>query len=137
VTRDELVERVLAFTDAFNRDDLEGVMAAFAEDAVYDELHGARHTGKAAIRAAFVPQFRGDFGRLRFDTEDVFVDLESRKAMISWSCRVETAERAGAWRGLDLLWLDAEGRVQHKSTYAKARAPLFDSPAEPRSAPRA
>jgi uncharacterized protein (TIGR02246 family) len=125
MTREELAERALRFTDAFNRDDLEAVMACFADEAVYDEFHGARHAGRDAIRAAFVPQFRGDFGRIRFETDDLFVDAEAGKAMISWSCRVVTPERAGVWRGLDLLWFDAEGRVRHKSTYAKARAPLF------------
>jgi ketosteroid isomerase-like protein len=62
MTRAELEDLTLRFTDAFNREDLDAVMAFVAEDAVYDQFNGARAVGKAAIRAAFVPQFRGDFG---------------------------------------------------------------------------
>ena len=53
MTRDEIETLTREFTAAFNRDDLEGVMAYFAADGVYDELDGRRSTGKAAIRVAF------------------------------------------------------------------------------------
>ena len=76
MTRDELRQITLKFTDAFNRDDLDGVMAWFAEDAVYDEFHGVRHEGKEAIRAAFEPMFAGKFGKVRFEEEDLFLDAE-------------------------------------------------------------
>ena len=72
------------FTEAFNRENIDEVMAYFADDAVYDEFHGGRHVGKAAIRAAFEPQFAGKYGRMRFHTEDMFLDAEAGKAMISW-----------------------------------------------------
>ena len=65
MTDAELRDLVLRFTDAFNRDDLDAVMAFMADDAVYDEFNGKRSRGQAAIREAFVPQFRGDFGRIR------------------------------------------------------------------------
>ena len=53
--KQSLEDVAIRFTDAFNRDDLDGVMSFFAEDAVYDEVHGARHEGQDAIRAAFEP----------------------------------------------------------------------------------
>ncbi|MGH7821657.1 MAG: YybH family protein, partial [Candidatus Binatia bacterium] len=55
----EFRDLCLRFTEAFNREDLEEVMSYFAEDAVYEEFDGRRRSGKAAIREAFVPQFRG------------------------------------------------------------------------------
>src|SRR5262244_3534982 len=61
-----LRDLTLRFTEAFNRDDLDGVMAYFADDAVYDEFNGSRSHGKDAIRAALAPQFRGDYGTIRF-----------------------------------------------------------------------
>ena len=64
--RATLRELTIRFTDAFNRDDLAGVMAMMAEDAVYEEFTGRVNRGSAAIRAAFEPQFRGDFGKIRF-----------------------------------------------------------------------
>ena len=84
--REALARLTREFTDGFNRDDLDAVMSYFAEDAVYDEYDGRRHVGVAAIRAAFVPQFRGDFGRIRFHEEDVFVDPAAGRALISGAC---------------------------------------------------
>ena len=80
----------------------------------------------AAIREAFVPQFRGDFGKIRFQAEDIFVDAESSKAVIRWLCTLENEERSGAWRGLDILHFE-KGRVKQKLTYAKATVPLIES----------
>ena len=112
------------FTDAFNRNDLESVMAVVAPDAIYDEFNGTRSHGAAAIRAAFVPQFRGDYGTIRFDTEDLFVDAGAGKALVRWVCRLERDGERRAWRGLDVLHF-ADGLVTQKHTYAKAALPLF------------
>ena len=122
--RKQLEDLVLRFTDAFNRDDLEGVMSFMAEDAIYDEFNGRRSRGKPAIREAFVPQFRGDYGRIRFQTEDLFVDPESGKALIRWLCTLESDGRSSAWRGLDILRFE-EGLLAEKHTYAKAEVPLI------------
>jgi ketosteroid isomerase-like protein len=121
-----LADLVVRFTDAFNANDLEGVMALIAEDAVYEEFTGTINRGKAAIRAAFVPQFRGDFGKMRFDAEDLFVDATSGKALIRWVCRLETRRGPAGWRGLDILHVE-NGLVTQKLTYAKAKVPLLDA----------
>ena len=121
-THAELADLVIRFTDAFNRDDLDGVLAMMAEDAVYEEFTGAVSRGKAAIRAAFEPQFRGDFGKIRFGTEDLFVDETAGRALIRWVCRLETRRGPAAWRGLDILHFD-NGLVSRKLTYAKAKVP--------------
>ena len=123
--RATLADLVVRFTDAFNANDLEGVMALMAEDAVYEEFTGVISRGKAAIRAAFVPQFRGDFGKMRFDAEDLFVDATSGKALIRWVCRLETKRGPAGWRGLDILHVE-NGLVTQKLTYAKAKVPLLE-----------
>ena len=105
--------------------DLEGVLTFLAEDAVYEEYTGTINPGHAAIRAAFVPQFRGDFGKMRFESEDLFVDAETGKALIRWVCTLETRRGPGGWRGLDILHVK-DGRVTHKLTYAKAKVPLIE-----------
>jgi ketosteroid isomerase-like protein len=125
VDRATLASLVIRFTDAFNQNDLEGVMAFMAEDAVYEEFSGAVSRGKAAIRAAFVPQFRGDFGKMRFETEDLFVDAAAGKALIRWVCRLETRRGPAGWRGLDILHFE-NGLVTQKLTYAKAKVPLLE-----------
>jgi ketosteroid isomerase-like protein len=119
---DDLRELTIRFTDAFNRDDLDGVMALMAEHATYEEFTGAVSHGKSAIRAAFEPQFRGDFGKMRFETEDLFVDPAAAKALIRWVCRLETRRGPAAWRGLDILHFE-DGLVKRKLTYAKAKVP--------------
>ena len=119
-----LEQLTIRFTDAFNRGDLDGVMAMMAEDAVYEEFTGAVSRGRAAIRAAFVPQFRGDYGKMRFETEDLFADAATGKALIRWVCRLETRRGPAGWRGLDILHFE-NGLVKRKLTYAKAKIPLL------------
>ena len=123
--RATLADLVVRFTEAFNANDLEGVLALMAEDAVYEEFTGAINHGKTAIRTAFVPQFRGDFGKMRFDAEDLFVDADSGKALIRWVCRLETKRGPAGWRGLDILHVE-NGLVTQKLTYAKAKVPLLE-----------
>lgn len=122
--RATLQDLTLRFTEAFNANDLDGVMAMMAEDAVYEEFTGVVNRGKAAIRAAFVPQFRGDHGKMRFESEDLFADAATGKALIRWVCRLETRRGPAGWRGLDILHFE-DGLVKQKLTYAKARVPLL------------
>lgn len=130
MTHAELADLVVRFTDAFNREDLDGVMAFFAEDGVYDEFDGRRRVGKAEIRRAFEPQFRGDYGRMRFVTEDLFVDPESGQGMISWLCTTERDGKLRGWRGLDLLRF-ANGKLVEKQTYAKAERLKLEAVPQP------
>ena len=123
--RAALEKMVIDFTEAFNRENIDEVMSYFADDAIYDEFNAVRHDGKDAIREAFVPQFRGDFGKMRFHTEDMFLDVPAGKALIRWLLTFEKAERAGGWRGLDILHF-ADGKLVEKHTYAKAKTPVVD-----------
>jgi ketosteroid isomerase-like protein len=123
--RKRLEQIVVDFTEAFNRDDLDGVMSYLTDDAVYDEFTGTANHGHDAIRAAFVPQFRGDFGKLRFHTEDLFVDPVAQKALVRWLCTLDTKRGPAGWRGLDILHFEA-GRIKEKHTYAKAQVPLLN-----------
>ncbi len=127
--RAALEKMVIDFTEAFNRENIDDVMSYFADDAIYDEFNAVRHDGKDAIRESFVPQFRGDFGRMRFHTEDMFLDVPAGKALIRWLLTFEEAGRAGGWRGLDVLHF-ADGKLIEKHTYAKAKTPVVDKAAD-------
>ncbi len=127
--RAALEKMVIDFTEAFNRENIDDVMSYFADDAIYDEFNAVRHDGKDAIRESFVPQFRGDFGRMRFHTEDMFLDVPAGKALIRWLLTFEEPGRAGGWRGLDILHF-ADGKLIEKHTYAKAKTPVVDKAAD-------
>ena len=122
----ELVDAAREFTRAFNENDLDSVMAWFAVDSVYDQFDGAQARGRDEIRTAFEPQFAGAFGVMKFNEEELFVDADERKAMISWSCSIESKQGPASWRGLDLLSYDEQMKITRKSTYAKAKTLKLD-----------
>ena len=124
--RKKLENLVLGFTEAFNNEDLNEVMSYFAEEAIYEEFNGVRNEGLAEIRDAFKPQFSGAFGKMRFHAEDMFVDVRAGKAMIRWVLTLEEENRAGAYRGLDLLYF-CDKKLVEKHTYCKAKVPFIQN----------
>jgi ketosteroid isomerase-like protein len=125
VNRLELIDLTRRFVDAFNRNDLDAVIGFFAEDGLYDEFNGRRNVGKDAIRSAFTPQFTGTFGTMRFLDQDLFVDPDCGKVMVSWRCKLSFKGQPTSWHGLDLLHF-VNGKLVAKLTYAKAKGPLFE-----------
>lgn len=62
ITRPVGIDFLVSFCDAFNRHDLDALMAHLTEDCVFDasagsEQQGQRHVGRAAVRAAFAQTF--------------------------------------------------------------------------------
>jgi len=125
-TRASLAETTASFMHAFNTNDLDGVMSHFADDGIYEELNGKQSKGADAVRATFEPQFSGAFGEMKFIDEDLMVDAEAGKVMASWQCTFESKGQPMAWRGLDAMTFDADGKITHKLTYGKAKVPLFE-----------
>ena len=135
----EVLDRFVA---GFNGNDLDQVMAFFAEDAVYRPGDGSEHRGRAAIRRAFAPQFQGAYGEMRFLVDDRLVDEPARKAAIRWICRHDMSGARGrhigwprrwlfralygqrcGWYGTDIFHFDAQGKIQAKYTYANYHRP--------------
>lgn len=133
----QINDTISKFMDAFNANDLDRVMTFFSDEAVYEPGDGRTHRGRAEIRAAFEPQFRGEFGVMRFDVIDRVIDFENRKAVFRWVCRhdisrlkprglgmafrktlvgLAVGNRFG-WQGLDVFHLDADGKIKGKFTY--------------------
>ncbi len=125
-TRDSLVQLTETFLKAFNDNDLDGVLSAFAEGGIYEEFNGRESKGPDAIRVAFAPQFEGAFGQMKFIDEDLMVDPVAGKVMASWRCTLEVKGQPTSWRGLDAMTFDDDGKITHKLTYAKTKAPLFE-----------
>ncbi len=124
-TREQLAALTADFLSAFNTNDLDKTMSFFADDGVYEEFNGTMNRGTEAVRASFAPQFAGAFGDMKFLDEDLIVDAEAGKVMASWTCTLEVKGQPTAWRGLDAMTFDDQGRITHKLTYAKTKAPLF------------
>ncbi|MGD9755881.1 MAG: nuclear transport factor 2 family protein, partial [Acidimicrobiia bacterium] len=102
----------------------------FAADGVYDQFDGTSAVGFDAVRAAFEPQFTGRFGEMKFLEEDLFIDADTGKVMVSWTCTLEARGEPTAWRGLDLLHWEGDKLVR-KLTYAKAKALQLDPSLRP------
>ncbi len=74
-----LVER---FAEAFNRRDVDGLLACFTEDATYRDLFYGPHAGRAALRGMFERMFRE--GRdYRWEMEAIVMD--ARRAAAEWT----------------------------------------------------
>ena len=134
-----------AFVEAFNRNDLDAVMHAFADDAVYLPGDGKEHRGRAAIRTALEAQFAGAYGRMHFDEHDRLEDSSARKLAIRWTCRHDIAGPRPArrrlrllqramrpfvgtrfgWEGIDVFHFDVAGKIRGKFTYANYPVPLL------------
>ena len=101
--RQELLALTDQFVDAFNRMDLDDVVSFFSEDAVYEDSAGGRHVGHEAIRTAFEPLVGGSRGRIRFDGEDVFAEVETGKVLASWRLSLDKDGDVSVIRGIDVL----------------------------------
>ena len=74
-----LVER---FAEAFNRRDVEGLLACFTEDASYRDLFYGPHAGQAALREMFERMFR-EGREYRWQMDAIVAD--ARRAAAEWT----------------------------------------------------
>jgi ketosteroid isomerase-like protein len=108
------------FSAAFNRHDLEAVMAAMTDDCVFGNTSpapdGARYVGQAAVRAAFADFFLAS-PNARFEAEEVFAAED--RGVVRWVYRWVTEEgRTGHVRGVDVFRV-RDGKVAEKLSYVK------------------
>jgi uncharacterized protein (TIGR02246 family) len=126
------------FVAGFNTNSLDDVMTFFAEDAVYRPGDGHEFRGRAAIRKAFLPQFSGAYGAMRFVVDDRVIDEGARKAAIRWICQHDVSQtvpllrrwlltvllgRRCGWFGTDIFHFDEQGKITGKFTYANYTRP--------------
>ena len=103
------------FNDAFNRHDVDAVMALMTEDCVFENTSpppdGERHVGQAAVRAAWDALFRST-PSARFEVEDAFAcnDRCSVRWRYTWD--------GGHVRGADVFRV-RDGKVSEKLSYVK------------------
>ena len=124
--RDELISLTNEFVDAFNRMNLDDVVAFFAEDGIYEDSTGGRHIGHDAIRSAFEPLVGGSRGKIRFDGEDIFVETDTGKVLASWRLNLDNDGEVSVIRGIDVLEF-ADDKLKKKMAYMKVDKPRLEN----------
>ncbi len=124
--RQELLTLTDQFVDAFNRMNLDDVISFFSEDAVYEDSSGGSHVGHEAIRTAFEPLVGGSRGRIRFDGEDVFAEVETGKVLASWRLNLDKDGDVSVIRGIDVLEFQGN-KLAKKLAYMKVDKPHLET----------
>ncbi len=121
---DEAMRTLEAITTAFDEHDLDGIMAHFADDAVFEgprgtEPWGTRFVGREAVREAFAGRFAG-IPDVRYRGDDHFVDGD--RGASEWTLSGTTTDGTRIEvRGCD-LWTFRDGKVVKKDSYWKIRS---------------
>jgi ketosteroid isomerase-like protein len=120
---DDAVRMLEQIAAGFDTHDLDGIMAHFADDAVFDgprgsEKWGTRFTGREAIREAFAARFAG-IPDVRYQEDAHFVDGD--RGASEWTLSGTTTDGARIEvRGCD-LWTLRDGTVVKKDSFWKIR----------------
>lgn len=108
---------VEAFNEAFNRHDVDAVMALMTDDVVFENTEpspdGTRYEGAAAVRG-FWERLFGSTPQARFTTEDIFAAGD--RCTVCW--RFDWNDQGGHVRGVDVMTV-RDGRVAVKKSYVK------------------
>jgi ketosteroid isomerase-like protein len=107
-------DAVARFGEAFDRHDVDGVMAAMTDDCVFESTappDGVRFEGREAVRRAWVDFFANSH-EAAFETEEQFVSGD--RAVVRW--RYAWAD--GHVRGIDVFRV-RDGLVAEKVCYVK------------------
>jgi uncharacterized protein (TIGR02246 family) len=115
-------ERVESFAAAWNRHDLDAIMAAMTDDCVFigpagGGGFGTRANGQAEVRDLF-SQFFEAYPDLQFSDANILVDGDSAILEATQS-RTESDGAKFACRGCDVLKF-CDGKISVKSYYVKS-----------------
>ena len=120
-----LVER---FAEAFNRRDVDGLLALFTEDATYADLFFGPHAGQAALRAMFERMFRE--GRdYRWQMNSIVTDAQRAAAEWTFSYTATAAVprsegRSVRFSGMSMFDLEG-GRIRAYREHADTGVALL------------
>lgn len=115
------VDRLKAFLDAFNRHDLDAIMAFFADDCVFYMPRGARprgdrFAGKAEVRAGLAKRFEG-IPDVHYGDDSHWVTGDFGVSEWTLTGTSTSGERIEV-RGVDLLEF-AGGKITRKDSFWK------------------
>ena len=124
MTHQPSIDTLKALTDAFNRHDLDGIMAFFTDDAVFESPRGAdawghRFSGKDEVRQGFAARFSG-IPDVHYGDDAHFVAGDRGASEWTLTGTTTEGERLEV-RGCD-LWTFRDGLVSRKDSYWKILA---------------
>ncbi len=113
-------EVIKQFNEAFNRHDVQGIMALMTDDCVFENTYpppdGERFEGQEAVRRFWEEFFRSSSHAV-FQWEDM-ITLGDR-CVVRWRYEwTNTDGQSGHIRGVDVLRV-REGKVAEKFSYVK------------------
>ncbi|HEY8491223.1 MAG TPA: nuclear transport factor 2 family protein [Dehalococcoidia bacterium] len=117
----DTIAAVERFNEAFNRHDVDAVMAAMTDDCVFENTvpppDGRRFQGQAAVRAVWA-EFFAHNPDAAFETEELFAAGD--RCVVRWRYRwaPDQPGRPGHVRGVDLFRV-RDGKVAEKLSYVK------------------
>ena len=116
---EQTLATVYRFNDAFNRHDVDAVMALMTDDCVFDNTRplpdGERIVGQTAVRAFWVEFFRRS-PHARFETEEIFAVGD--RGVVRWTYHWVKDGKPGRVRGVDIFRV-YDGKVAEKLSYVK------------------
>lgn len=111
---------VLKFNEAFNRQDVAGMMELMSDDCVFENTapapDGTVYSGKAKVTQFWVDFFRAS-PQAHIDIEDIF-GLGNRCVMRWKYTWVDAAGQPGHVRGVDIFQVE-NGVIREKLSYVK------------------
>ena len=122
LTRQEIETALKKWNQAWDNHDLDGVMALFHDEVVFDNWTGGIAKGKSALEKAWAPWF-ANHGGFRFIEEETFIDVESQKVLFRWLLEWPSLEKGHEGqpekrRGVDVMHFK-DGKIINKLTYSK------------------
>lgn len=120
---DDAMQMLRSIAAAFDAHDLDGILAHFADDAVFESPRGPdpwgrRFVGKEEVGRAFAGRFSG-IPDVRYQQDDHFVEGDRGASEWTLSGTTVDGERLEI-RGCD-LWTIRDGLIVKKDSYWKIR----------------
>lgn len=113
------LKAVERFNDAFNRHDVDAVMAAMTDDCVFENTspppEGARFVGATAVREYWEKLFLNS-PNATFEAEDIFAAGD--RCLVCWIYRKTKDGKPWHLRGVDVFRV-RNGKVSEKFSYVK------------------
>ena len=124
---EETLKQILA---AFNRHDLDAIMAWFSEDCSFDfprgqAYYGQRFEGKAQVREALAGRFKG-IPDVHYGDDRHWISSDGSKGVSEWTLTgTTTAGVSLKVRGCD-HWEFRDGKITRKDSYWKIVEPATE-----------